>query len=58
MREIVAGVQAHAVQLCHIGAKLRGARPGRPECGATERRVGRLLALMIARAHRGLRHAL
>ena len=59
LREIVAGLQSHAVRLYHIGAKrprratLADANAARPSAV-----FGELLALMIARAHRGLRRSL
>jgi Transposase DDE domain/Domain of unknown function (DUF4372) len=59
LRDIVTGLQSHAVRLYHVGAKLprratlADANAARPSAAFSE-----LLALMIARAHRGLRRAL
>ena len=58
LREIVGGIQSHAARLYHLGAKLpkrstlADANHDRPSEFFTE-----LLALMIARAHRGLRRS-
>ena len=59
LRDIVTGLQSHAVRLYHLGAQLprrstlADANAGRPSAV-----FGELLAVMIARAHRGLRRAL
>jgi hypothetical protein len=59
LREIVTGLQSHKVRLYHIGtrlprrATLADANAARPSAVFSE-----LLALMIARAHRGLRRSL
>src|SRR6516164_6820298 len=59
LRDIVTGLQSHAVRLYHLGARLprrstlADANALRPSAVFSE-----LLALMIARAHRGLRRAL
>jgi len=59
LRDIVTGLQSHAVRLYHIGARLprratlADANALRPSAVFSE-----LLALMTARAHRGLRRAL
>ena len=59
LREIVAGLQSHAVRLYHIGAK-RPRRATLADANAVRPSAvfGELLALMIARAHRGLRRRL
>jgi hypothetical protein len=59
LREIVTGLRSHAARLYHLGAKvprrstLADANAQRPSAVFSE-----LLAMMIARAHRGLRRAL
>jgi hypothetical protein len=59
LREIVGGIESHAARLYHLGAQLprrstlADANHDRSSAPFTE-----LLALMIARAHRGLRRAL
>jgi len=59
LREIVSGIQSHAARLYHLGAQpprrstLADANHDRPSALFAE-----LLALLIARAHRGLRRSL
>jgi len=59
LRDIVTGLHSHAVRLYHIGAKrprratLADANAARPSAVFSE-----LLALMLVRAHRGLRRSL
>ena len=58
-REIVTGRHSHAARLYHIGARLPR-RATLADANATRSSAGfsELLALMISRAHRGLRRAL
>jgi hypothetical protein len=59
LREIITGLRSHAARLYHLGAKvprrstLADANAQRPSAVFSE-----LLAMLIARAHRGLRRAL
>jgi hypothetical protein len=59
LREIVTGLHSHAARLYHIGARLPR-RATLADANSVRPSVvfGELLALMIARAHRGLRRAL
>jgi Transposase DDE domain/Domain of unknown function (DUF4372) len=59
LREIVIGLQSHAVRLYHIGARLpRRSTLADANALRPSEVFSQLLGLMIARAHRGLRRAL
>ena len=59
LREIVIGLQSHAVRLYHIGARLpRRSTLADADALRPSAVFSQLLGLMIARAHRGLRRAL
>jgi hypothetical protein len=59
LREIVTGLHSHAARLYHIGTRLpRRSTLADANARRPSARFGELLALMMARAHRGLRRAL
>ena len=59
LREIVIGLQSHAVRLYHIGARLpRRSTLADANALRPSEVFSQLLGLMIAQAHRGLRRAL
>jgi hypothetical protein len=59
LREIVGGIESHAARLYHLGAQLpRRSTLADANHDRSSALFSELLALMIARAHRGLRRAL